>query len=82
MTRFVVESDENLTLVFEPAAEEYALDPGESVLVEWSGGHGPGTIKRAAGDLVIWPPDGGLTRAWRSDGSEIYVGPESGPESS
>jgi hypothetical protein len=48
--------------------------------VEWFGGGDDGMLSMEAGQFVVAAPSGGYTRAWDSNGVEIYVGPESGPE--
>ncbi|WP_239084369.1 hypothetical protein [Streptomyces sp. SID10692] len=69
-----------MTVVFEPTAEEVSLRPGETLTVEWSAEKSDGMVSLERGDLVVSAPSGGYTRVWASDGTEIYVGPDSGGE--
>jgi hypothetical protein len=80
--RFSINSDVEITVAFEPAGEIYHLTPREPIVVEWSGEADDGEVYFQAGDIVVYPPSapGTTMRAWRSDGSEIYVGLDSGPE--
>ncbi|MGW0708650.1 hypothetical protein ACWD4G_22310 [Streptomyces sp. NPDC002643] len=78
--RFVIRADREVVLAFEPTAAEYALEPGRPVVVEWFGQGDDGMVSLESGDLVVAAPSGGYTRAWDSDGAEIYIGPESGPD--
>lgn len=73
-------ADRQMTVVFEPAAEEYVLRQGETITVEWQGPAEDGMVAMDSGDLVVQPPTAGSVRAWRSDGGEIYTGPDSGPD--
>lgn len=80
--RFLLRTDVPILLAFEPTAAEYELRRGEEIRVEWFGKYDDGTVGFEAGQLVVHAPAGGYTRAWRSSGEEIYIGPESGPEAS
>ncbi|MFD0200197.1 MULTISPECIES: hypothetical protein [Saccharothrix] len=79
--RFVIRADRRIVVAFEPTAEEFPLQPGETIVVEWFARHEDGMVSLEADNFVVAAPTGGYTRAWRSDGSEIYIGPESGPDS-
>ncbi|WDT90992.1 hypothetical protein H0E86_05725 [Streptomyces sp. SCSIO-PteL053] len=59
--RFLVRADRDMTVVFEPTAEEVSLKPGETLTVEWfaektdgmvSGGGGP---RRIGPELRVHP---------------------------
>lgn len=78
--RFVIRTDRRIVVAFEPTAAEYALEPGRSIVVEWPEGGDDGMVFLEAENLVVAAPSGGYSKAWDSDGVEIYVGPESGPE--
>ncbi|MYW78626.1 hypothetical protein F610DRAFT_05303 [Streptomyces sp. LaPpAH-199] len=78
--RFLVRADRDMTVVFEPTAEEVSLRPGETLTVEWFAEKSDGMVSLERGDLVVSAPSGGYTRVWASDGTEIYVGPDSGSE--
>ncbi|GLZ76711.1 hypothetical protein Afil01_15180 [Actinorhabdospora filicis] len=80
--RFKVCSDRATVVVFEPTADEHRLDAGATITIEWPAGGDDGLVSVVGDMLVVWAPSGGYTRAWRSDGTEIYVGPESGPDAS
>jgi hypothetical protein len=75
--RFLIRSDREIVVAFEPTAAEYQLQPGATISVEWSGGGQDGMVCLEADNLVVWAPGGGHTRAWDSDGVEIHVGPQS-----
>ncbi|GHJ47512.1 hypothetical protein Cs7R123_48540 [Catellatospora sp. TT07R-123] len=79
--RFTLQSDREITVVFEPTAEEYTLPANGPIAVEWVDGTGEGVVSLEAGVLIVCARSGGYTRAWIKGGSEIYVGPESGPDS-
>jgi hypothetical protein len=79
MMRFMIRSDKEVTVAFEPTAEEYTLSPGATIWVEWVDGGEDGMVAFEAGMFVVWAPGGGYTRAWNIDGTEIYTGPQSGP---
>ncbi|MDT0267659.1 hypothetical protein RM844_15330 [Streptomyces sp. DSM 44915] len=78
--RFVVRADRSIVVAFEPTAAEHRLEPGSVMTVEWFGGGDDGMVSMEAEYLVIAAPTGGYTRAWESDGMEIYIGAESGSE--
>jgi len=78
--RFVISSDREIVVAFEPTAAEYVLRPGQHINVEWFGGGDDGTVQLDAANLVVWAPSGGYNRAWDQVGVEIYIGPESGPD--
>ncbi|WP_436532895.1 hypothetical protein [Actinoplanes sp. HUAS TT8] len=79
--RFTITSDVAITVAFEPTAAIYPLRAGEEIIVEWTDGADDGAVTLEAGDMVVHTPSGGSRmRAWRSDGSEIHIGPDSGPE--
>lgn len=78
--RFVIRADRPVVVAFEPTAAERLLEPGETIVVEWFGGGDDGMVSMEAGCFVVAAPSGGYTKAWDSDGMEIYIGPESGPE--
>ncbi|MFD9950070.1 hypothetical protein ACFWYW_56110 [Nonomuraea sp. NPDC059023] len=79
--KFHIKTDKKITVAFEPTAAEYELNAGEKILVEWFEGGDDGQVSLESDEFVIWAPGGGYTRAWNSNGVEIYIGPESGPES-
>lgn len=76
----LIGADRRTVVVFEPTAAEFTLEAHDRISVAWVGGSDPGSISLEAGDLVVWTPAGGYTRAWQSDGTEVHVGPESGPD--
>ncbi|MEU5693043.1 hypothetical protein [Actinosynnema sp. NPDC020468] len=78
--RFVIRSDRQVVVAFEPTAAEYVLEPGATVAVEWFGEREDGMVSLEAGKFVIAAPTAGYIRAWDRDGVEIYIGPESGPD--
>jgi len=78
--RFAIRADRRVTVAFEPTAAEYLLEPGEIVTVEWPGESGDGMVSMESEYFVVAAPSGGYNRAWRSDGKEIYIGPESGAD--
>ncbi|MFF9147177.1 hypothetical protein ACF1BN_20175 [Streptomyces sp. NPDC014861] len=80
--RFLIEADRQMTVVFEPTAEEFRLSAGETIVVEWFAESEDGMVSMEAGMFIVSAPRGGYTRAWRGDGTEIYIGPESGSEAS
>ncbi|MEV6399412.1 hypothetical protein AB0M39_32270 [Streptomyces sp. NPDC051907] len=80
MMKFLLNADRDMTVVFEPTAEEYALSPGETITVQWYGPGEDGMVSMENGDFVVHAPTAGHSRAWRSDGVEIYLGPDSGPD--
>ena len=76
--KFVIRSDRPIMVAFEPTAAETLLQPGTPIVVEWPLGGDDGMVSLEAKNFVIAAPTGGHTRAWYADGTEIYVGPESG----
>ncbi|GCD41241.1 hypothetical protein GKJPGBOP_00894 [Streptomyces paromomycinus] len=78
--RFVIRTDRPVVVAFEPTAAEYFLEPGEDIVVEWFGEGGDGMVSLESANFVVSAPSGGYSRAWDSNGVEIYIGPESGPE--
>lgn len=79
--RFQIEVDYDIVLMFEPTAREYSLRAGEIITVEWFDGTEQGMVRLTEGVIEVSATVGGYTRAWDSQGVEIYVGPESGDES-
>ncbi|MDX2649391.1 hypothetical protein PV341_38670 [Streptomyces sp. PA03-1a] len=78
--RFLINADRRMVVVFEPAAAEYVMEPDKDVVVEWFGDGDDGMVSFEAEDFVVHAPSGGYNRAWDSEGIEIYIGPESGPD--
>ncbi|SNR86372.1 hypothetical protein [Actinacidiphila glaucinigra] len=78
--RFLINADRRMVVVFEPTAAEYVMEPGKHVVVEWFNGGDDGMVSFEAEDFVVHAPSGGCTRAWDYEGTEIYIGPESGPD--
>lgn len=79
--RFVIRADRRIVVAFEPTAAEHELEPGVLLIVEWFEGGDDGMVSMEAENFVVAAPTGGYTRAWDADGVEIYIGPESGPDS-
>lgn len=81
--RFTIKSDVDISVAFEPTAEVYPLNAHEQITVEWTAGADDGAVNLQRGELIVHLPSrGSRMRAWRSDGREIYVGPDSGPGAS
>jgi hypothetical protein len=77
---FLVQSDRDVVLIFEPTGQPFELLAGESLTIRWDGLREDGVVALEAGHLVIHTPMGGSTLAWDSSGAEIYVGADSGPD--
>ncbi|MFB7288673.1 hypothetical protein [Actinacidiphila glaucinigra] len=78
--RFLIKADRRMVVVFEPTAAEYVMEPGKNIAVEWLGDSEDGMVSFEAEDFVVHAPSGGYSKAWDSEGIEIYIGPESGPD--
>ncbi|WP_234899753.1 hypothetical protein [Streptomyces filamentosus] len=78
----MIHADRQVVVAFEPTAAEFSLLENEMITVEWFAESEDGMVSMEGDNLVVSAPSGGYTRAWRRDGTEIYVGPESGSEAS
>ena len=75
-----LESDREVLVAFEPTAAQFKLHAGARITLQWDGSAEDGIVALDSGHLVVHAPTGGFTRAWDdAAGTEIYVGPESGP---
>ena len=77
--RFILATDQTITLAFEPSATEHELQSGDEVTIELRGDVEDGRVEIERGQLVVHTPTAGHARAWNSAGAELYVGPDSGP---
>jgi hypothetical protein len=79
--KFVVASDRPITITVEPYVSRlYELRPDDEVMVEWEGAREDGRVELAGQQLVLHVPTVGTLRAWNARGTEIWFGPEAGPD--